>query len=352
MFIRIIDSLAPPHLLRFDVVMVKAEEGVTGGIEMQHQKHHSLTDDAEVAFSLVGYSTCSISMILLNKLVIDTYKIDYPMGLLFMQNFCAWMLVVVLKRVGLVHYPDFDLKVVKRWLPLTILFVAMLYTSMKSLKIMSVAVQTILKNIAIVLTAFGDQYLFNKRVTKEMYVSFSLMVLGSYLGSVGDRWVTSWGLFWTFCNIFSTVAYVLYMKDLLSDVSREIGRYGPVFYNNLLSLPFIFPSCVMTLPDMIDTISHSSIGATVCLGLMVVVGSVMTFASFWCMKVTSPTTYSVTGALNKIPLALLGIFIFGHVPSGIGWLGIAVALCGGVWYTWLSRPKPVPEHVEEGRRVV
>jgi GDP-mannose transporter len=315
---------------------------------------HHVAEDLEVGLSLIIYSGCSISMILLNKLVIDTYHLNYPMGLLVLQNGCALLLVAILKKLGLVHYPDFDRKVAMKWLPLTVLFVGMLWTSMKSLKIMSVAVQTILKNLAIILTAFGDQYYFGKRVSTPMYGAFALMVAGSYMGSVGDRWVTSWGLFWTFTNIFFTVSYVLYMKRLLGDVSKEIGRYGPVFYNNLLSLPFLAPSCIATLPDLLGDIYESPYSAKMCLLMMILVGSVMTFASFWCMKMTSPTTYSVTGALNKIPLAIMGIFIFGHTPSGLGWTGIGIALSGGVVYTWLNRP-PKPQKdtaVDQERRVV
>ncbi|CUG91729.1 lipophosphoglycan biosynthetic protein, putative [Bodo saltans] len=279
--------------------------------------HHNVAEDLEVGLSLIIYSGCSISMILLNKLVIDTYHLNYPMGLLVLQNGCALLLVAVLKKLGLVHYPDFDRKVAMKWLPLTVLFVGMLWTSMKSLKIMSVA-------------------------------------LGSYMGSVGDRWVTSWGLFWTFTNIFFTVSYVLYMKRLLGDVSKEIGRYGPVFYNNLLSLPFLAPSSIATFPDLLGDIYESPYSAKMCLLLMILVGSVMTFASFWCMKMTSPTTYSVTGALNKIPLAVMGIFIFGHNPTGLGWAGIGIALSGGVVYTWLNRPPKPPKEtaVDQERRVV
>ena len=177
--------------------------------------------------SIAAYSTCSISMILLNKLVMDTYRINYPMGLLFIQNFFAVVLVMIGKQLGLLYYPDFDMKVVKRWMPLTLLFVAMLWTSMKSLFTMSVAVQTILKNLAIILTALGDVHFFHKDLPKAAFIAFGLMVLGSYLGSASDKWVTPWGLFWTFANVITTVSYVLYMKLLLGEVSQHIGRYGP-----------------------------------------------------------------------------------------------------------------------------
>jgi GDP-mannose transporter len=326
---------------------------------VRHGHHHSVTEEAEIIFSIVGYSTCSISMIILNKLVIDKHGIDFPMGLLFLQNLSALVLVVAAKAFGFIHFPAFDMRVVRKWLPLTILFVAMLWTSMKSLKIMSVAAQTIIKNLAIVLTALGDQFFHQKQLTKGMYVAFAMMVLGSYLGSVGDQWVTEWGLFWTFANVFFTVSYVLYMKQLLDGVSREIGRYGPVFYNNLLSLPFLLFFCGGSLGEMFGAIGSANSSALLSLVLMILVGSVMTFATFWCMKMTSPTTYSVTGALNKIPLAVLGIVVFGHHPTLIGICGIVCALSGGLVYTWLNRPKPkvvVEEVMEEGggngRRII
>ena len=246
-----------------------------------HLHGHTLTEEAEILISIIAYSTCSVSMIILNKLVIDKYGIDFPMGLLFLQNLSALCLVTGAKKSGLVHFPDFDMRVVRKWLPLTVLFVMMLWTSMKSLKIMSVAAQTIIKNLAIVLTALGDQFFHQKQLSMGMYGAFGMMVLGSYLGSVGDQWVTEWGLFWTFANVLFTVSYVLYMKQLLDGVSREIGRYGPVFYNNLLSLPFLLFFCGGSLSDMAGAISQAGNGAIVSLVLMILVGSVMTFATFW-----------------------------------------------------------------------
>jgi len=304
-------------------------------------------DGFEAAMSITVYSTCSVSMILLNKLVMSSYGIDFPMGLLFMQNAGALGLVAAAKAAGLCHYPDFDMRVVKKWLPLTVLFVAMLFTSMKSLSTMSVAVQTILKNLATVLTALGDSYMFDRKLSPGMFGAFGLMFAGAYMGSATDKWVTAWGLFWTFANVFFTVSYVLYMKTLLGNVSSEIGRYGPVFYNNLLSLPFLLIPSFPVLPDMMTAIAAASFKAHLCLVLMTVVGSGMTFATFWCMKVTSPTTYSVTGSLNKIPLAVLGIFIFNHWPTPVGILGILLALSGGMVYTWLNLPKPKPQVVDE-----
>jgi GDP-mannose transporter len=275
-------------------------------------------------------------MILLNKLVVDTYGINFPYAIIFCQNLSALCLIAVLRGMNLIQYPAFDAQVARKWLPLTIFFVVMLISSIKSLHTMSVAIQTIIKNLAVVLTACGDKYFFQKPISPTMLVAFALMITGSYMGTVQDKWVTAWGLMWTCINVVSTVGYVLYMKLLLHQVSQEIGRYGPVFYNNLLSLPFLILPAAITCPGLADKLQTTSGGGALCLTLMLLVGAVMTFASFWCMKLTSPTAYSVMGSLNKVPLSLIGIVLFGTYPTTLGAMGITVSLTGGTLYAWAT----------------
>lgn len=318
--------------------------------QQQQEPPPPVVGPLEPALALTIYSACSVSMILLNKLVMDTYHMDFPMGLLFLQNFAALLLVVVAKHFKLISYPALDMGIARKWLPLTCFFVAMLWTSMKSLKTMSVAAQTILKNIAIILTALGDWYWFKKRLTPWMFVAFGLMIFGSWLGSANDKWVTFEGVMWTFANIFCTVGNVLYMRVITGAHSQELGKWGPVFYNNLLSLPFLGIPALPTLPALLVAIENAPTAALMCLGMMVFVGAIMTFGVFWAMRVTSPTTYSVTGALNKVPLAFLGILIFSHYPTFWGYMGILCALSAGVMYAWVSRPAAL-QPVKEQRNV-
>lgn len=290
----------------------------------------------ETVLSVVAYCSVSIGMIILNKLVMYTYGMNYPNGLLLMQNTGALLLVCGAKKIGLIHFPDFSMQVVRAWMPLTLLFVAMLFTSMKSLNSMSVSAQTIIKSCAIIFTAAGDDYLYGKRVTRGMYLAFVLMISGSYLGAKGDPWVTSWGIFWTFANIVATVGYTLYMKQLLGDVKKQIGRYGPVFYNNLLSIPFFIIGALLEPGDMVEAVLTTTPYGKFFLLLVTVLSSGMTFTVFWCMEMTSPTTFSVFGALNKVPLSLLGIVIFKQYPEPMGYVGISLALSAGFLYTYLN----------------
>jgi GDP-mannose transporter len=41
----------------------------------------------------------------------------------------------------------------------------------------------------------------------------------------------------------------------------------------------------------------------------------MSYASAWCVRTTSSTTYSMVGSLNKLPIAVSGIVLFGDVAT-------------------------------------
>eukprot|EP01062_Namystynia_karyoxenos_P071096 TRINITY_DN66503_c0_g1_i1.p1 TRINITY_DN66503_c0_g1~~TRINITY_DN66503_c0_g1_i1.p1 ORF type:complete len:423 (+),score=138.79 TRINITY_DN66503_c0_g1_i1:184-1269(+) len=293
----------------------------------------------EAAASVASYSSCSIGMVILNKLVVDRSGFNYPSAIVFFQALSALVLVTGLHRVGLIEFPQLERTIVVRWIPLTALFIGMLATSLLGLRTMSVSVNLLIKNLALILIAAGDWFLFDHYVDRWVVLSFVLMILGSALGARTDPWVTPEGLVWSFANVACTTGYQLYMKGMMNDLRKRLGQWGPVFYNNLLALPpMIIPTLLSASGDRGWIAGMASMGVVprVYLGIMMCVGAVMTMASFWCMRMTSPTTYSVVGSLNKVPLALIGMYVFDQFPTSVGAMGIVSALCGGMLYTAAS----------------
>lgn len=78
-------------------------------------------------------------------------------------------------------------------------------------------------------------------------------------------------------------------------------------------------------------------------GLLIFNGSLIAFSSFWCVRSTSATTYSVIGSLNKIPLSILGEFLFKEPLTNYGRLGVLVVVIGGLIYGLFSS-KPVKKN--------
>lgn len=58
----------------------------------------------------------------------------------------------------------------------------------------------------------------------------------------------------------------------------------------------------------------------------------ISFTTAWCIRVTSSTTYSMTGALNKLPLSLSGMLFFGEHATPGNALAITMGFGAGVVY--------------------
>ncbi|KAF7721549.1 GDP-mannose transporter into the lumen of the Golgi [Apophysomyces ossiformis] len=199
----------------------------------------------------------------------------------------------------------------------------MIYTGSKSLQYLRIPVYTIFKNLTIILIAYGEVIWFGGKVTRLMLMSFGLMVLSSVVAGwtdvsdtlsaiVGQKMAFA-GYIWMAANCFSSAAFVLYMRKRIKQINFR--DFDTVYYNNLLSIPLlIIPSFLLedwstenlnrTFPS---DVRQQMVFAMIFSGVS---AFVMSYASAWCVRTTSSTTYSMVGALNKLPLALSGIVLF------------------------------------------
>ena len=112
-----------------------------------------------------------------------------------------------------------------------------------------------------------------------------------------------------------------------------------MFYNNVLSIPVLLIASMLAEDWSAGNVAtnfpverrNSIISAMVFSGLSSVF---ISYTSAWCVRVTSSTTYSMVGALNKLPIAVSGLIFFDApvtIPSvsaiGVGFVsGIVYAL--------------------------
>jgi GDP-mannose transporter len=116
-----------------------------------------------------------------------------------------------------------------------------------------------------------------------------------------------------------------------------------MYYNNLLTIPVLLVSGLLTedwssanlarnFPPELRT--RMSIGI-VYSGMAAIF---ISYCSAWCIRVTSSTTYSMVGALNKLPIAISGLVFF-SVPVTFGSVSaIAIGFVSGIIYA-LARVK-------------
>jgi GDP-mannose transporter len=113
-----------------------------------------------------------------------------------------------------------------------------------------------------------------------------------------------------------------------------------VYYNNLLSTMLLLPMClfnkefnVLSNPDIMN---FNFISMNLMAGLL---GFYLNFASLWCVAATSATTYAIVGSLNKVPITVLGFFLFETKMTHQGILYIAMASLGGLLFGYSKLPK-------------
>lgn len=280
--------------------------------------------------AVFAYCASSILMTVTNKYVLSGGAFNLNCVLLAVQSAVSVIVITGLKSGGVINFRSFNVDDAKKWFPISVLLVGMIFTGSKAVQMLSIPVYTIFKNMTIILIAYGEVLWFGGSVTSMMLGSFVLIVLSSIVAGWSDisiavaqaaspvggsKAVTliNPGYFWMLTNCFTNAAYVLYLRKRIKVLN--FSDLDTMFYNNLLSIPVLMISSLLfenwspanvALNFPVDT-------RNVLFFSMVVSGLLalgIAYSTGWCLRVTSSTTYSMVGALNKLPVALSGLIFF------------------------------------------
>jgi len=293
-------------------------------------------------------------MTMVNKYVVSGKGWNLSFFYLFIQAVVSTATITACKQLGLIKsLAPFDNDRAKKWFPVSVLLVGMIYTGNKALQFLSVPVYTIFKNLTIIVIAYGEVLWFGGSVSKLSLLSFGLMVFSSVIAAWADiqsaisgdlalvdstatvATLTA-GYAWMGLNVFCSASYVLGMRKVIKKMNFK--DWDSMYYNNLLTIPILF-LCGLISEDwssanlsrsfpielrnkMIMGMIYSGLGAIF-----------ISYCSAWCIRVTSPTTYSMVGALNKLPIAIIGLIFF-HAPVTFGSVSaIILGFVSGTIYT-------------------
>ncbi|KAI8375066.1 hypothetical protein EDC96DRAFT_605530 [Choanephora cucurbitarum] len=299
------------------------------------------------------YCVASIVMTVTNKYVVSG---DFNMVffLLTIQSLVTVFFLQLFKFLNLIKYREFDGETAKRWYPIVVFLVAMIYTGSKALQYLPIPVYTIFKNLTIILIAYGEVLWFGGNVTSMMMVSFILMTMSSVIAgwndvataidvlldatstfTLGDQSIML-GYFWMAVNCLSSAAFVLYMRKRIK--LTNFKDFDTVYYNNLLSIPLlIIPSFLLedwSTENLLINFPPGECQARIWAMIFSGVSAFgMSYASAWCVRTTSSTTYSMVGSLNKLPIAISGIVFFGDVATFSNVSAIFIGFIAGIVYS-------------------
>ncbi|KIJ62002.1 hypothetical protein HYDPIDRAFT_176758 [Hydnomerulius pinastri MD-312] len=333
--------------------------------------------------SIICYCIASILMTVVNKFVVSGRQFNMTFLLLSLQSIVCVACVVSVKKLGIISFRDYDTKDAKAWFPISALLVSVIYTGSKSLQYLSIPVYTIFKNLTIILIAYGEVIWFNGRITGLTMVAFLFMVLSSVLAACTDvNSVTETpgdlppasaamgvglellsgvvqrlnvGYFWMLVNCLTSAGYVLLMRKRIK--ATGFSDWDSMFYNNMLSIPVLVvfsiiledwgsENIVRNFPEetrkvLLFAIAFSGAAA---------VG--ISYTTAWCVRTTSSTTYSMVGALNKLPVAASGMLFFGDTVTFGSVSAIGVGFFAGVIYAIAKNNQKKLESRMQGNSII
>ncbi|GBE86521.1 GDP-mannose transporter [Sparassis crispa] len=326
---------------------------------------------------IVCYCLASIIMTVVNKFVVSGRQFNMNFLLLCIQSTVCVACVMFVKKLGIISFRSFDTKDAKMWFPISFLLVLVIYTGSKSLQYLSIPVYTIFKNLTIILIAYGELIWFGGRVTALTFVSFIMMVISSVIAAwadisdaliAGDPAVAesismgrlaavkgivtnlNVGYFWMLVNCLTSATYVLAMRSKIK--AAGFSDWDSMFYNNLLSIPVLVVFSLIAENWGYENLNRNFPAETrsfllFAIGFSGAAAVGISYTTAWCIRVTSSTTYSMVGALNKLPVAASGMIFFGDAVTFGSVSAVGVGFFAGLVYAVAKNNQKKAESVAQ-----
>jgi GDP-mannose transporter len=307
-----------------------------------HQPHR-IMGIPSVLLAGMCYCVASGGMVLFNKHALNPRSFGFtaPTALLCFQCALSVLLVKILGLVGVVKLQPLQLRLVAVWFPVNLIFVGMVGSSFYALQHVGVTMVTVWKNVSNVATAVLEVIIFKKSHSSQVWATLCLMLISAIVGAWTDTSFTWSGYSWLIANCCFTSAYALYLRAVMEKVSQhtydkqKLDEFSMVYYNNLLSIP---PSLVLMLVfgEHRGLLQQTALqdprfqAVAVAGGL---IGFGISFAGLWLLSQTTATVYSLVGALNKIPLAIVGILVLKEPTNPHNMASIAIGLFAGILFS-------------------
>jgi GDP-mannose transporter len=201
--------------------------------------------NSQAVWSCSVYSLFSMSMVLVNKMVVTTFGFKLAFSLLFFQSLVAVGLAVVGRSLKLITFEDLKSQNLRKWLPINIIFCVMLFTGFKTcvrvvtrvfrvfrslltflavsayrLQYLAVSLVTIFKNLTNIIILAGDWYFFGQTASRGIVLSLLLVLMGAVAAGIEDISFSLIGYFWMALNCLATAGYGTWV------VSVVFGRCG------------------------------------------------------------------------------------------------------------------------------
>ncbi|EPS64147.1 hypothetical protein M569_10633, partial [Genlisea aurea] len=276
----------------------------------------------------------SVSIILMNKLVLVNTGFNYPIFLTFIHYVFSWIIMALLKAFSIVSLSS-PPKSTKYTSLLSLGVVMSLSTGLAnvSLKYNSVGFYQMAKIAVTPAIVLAEFVLLRKRISTRKVIALTVVSVGVSIATVTDLQFHLFGAFIAVAWIVPSAVN----KILWSNLQQQDNWTAMALMWKTTPITLFFLVVLMPYLDPPGFLSFDwRLGNSVAIGSSAVLGFLLQWSGALALGATSATTHVVLGQFKTCVILLGGFVLFGSNPGRTSILGAATALIGMSLYTYLN----------------
>ena len=281
-----------------------------------------------------GYALSSVCILIFNKIVLSSYRFNYPVLMTLFHMLVSVFVLSAARKGNLLSYTNFDRNLALRVFPLSLMFCANIVFGMYALRNTDIPMFATLRRLTVAVTVVLEFLVLAKRPQGMVICAVVVMIVGSLIGGWGDLHYDPLGYFYVLLNNAITALYLVWMKRTCNETKLQHDQWGVMYYNSLLAVPVLIlfalfngeAARVVSFPYL------NSVGFQLSFAISAIMSFLMNASTFWCTKVNSALTTSVTGQVKNVATSFISIVAFGVVATPALITGLSVGLSGSFLY--------------------
>jgi GDP-fucose transporter C1 len=296
-----------------------------------------MTPPLRVALAVSFYTVVSVSVVLINKLVLNR-NLPFPITLTFAQFVVSLALTPLLFRAVGSEPAPFSLRTCLSLAPLSAISVTMIVLNNICLHYVNASFYMVARSLHVLFSILFGYLLTGQGVSPRVLLACVGITVGFALGCVGESTASEFSVFGTAMGVVSTVFVALNGHEIKKNLGKvgnnewELSRYNSV--NSVVMLPAVILATGELRGVALDTLWEQLFSLPVLFsGLL---GFLINLAAYIQVKATSPLTHMVSGTFKGVIQTVVASFIFGNPLTGTFVVGSAIVVVCSVAYGLLK----------------